>query len=177
MPLELLAAWLSENPDGLSDYPLPNGRDVYGPPLPPRPVRARPAFPPAAVHREVRAADVIGRLKEIPREQGGAKAKKGPAPKGVVGESPRFSERTRDEAAEKLGVTPDYARAVETVFTTPGVPESLKAAVNSGKVAPTTAKARLSTYAEKVRAFHAEHVTKREATPVQTELFASGGSR
>jgi ParB-like chromosome segregation protein Spo0J len=75
------------------------------------------------------------RLKEIPREQGGAKAKMG---RRKSGESPRLLQ-TRDVAAKQIGVPVDVARACEKVFTTPGVPAELKAAVNRGAVAPTTA--------------------------------------
>ncbi len=83
------------------------------------------------------------RLREIPQTEGGAKKKRG-RPEGSVGSKnnpgikPGISE-TRDDAAEMLGVSTDEARALETVFTTPGVPEALKAAVNSGAVAPTPA--------------------------------------
>lgn len=89
------------------------------------------------------------RLKEIPREQGGAKGKRGApvgnanAAKGTAknncGESPTIELKARDEAAKRLGVSTDVARACETVFATDGVPDELKRAVNDGKVAPTTA--------------------------------------
>lgn len=76
------------------------------------------------------------RLRETPREQGGAKGKRGRPKKG--GASPTFS-KTRDDAAKVLGLGSDEARALETVFTTDGVPAELKAAVNTGKVKPTPA--------------------------------------
>jgi len=76
------------------------------------------------------------RLKEIPREQGGAKKKIGRPEKGAES---RTVSKTRDDAAQRIGVSRDIAEACETVFSTPGVPEELKSAVNRGKVAPTTA--------------------------------------
>ena len=78
----------------------------------------------------------MNRLKQIPREQGGAKAKMGrpksPSPGTGLSES-------RSEAAKMLGVGRKTAEACETVFTTPGVPEELKKAVDKGRVAPTAA--------------------------------------
>lgn len=90
------------------------------------------------------------RLKAIPREQGGAKRKRGApagnanAAKGGVKikgaeKSTIDSGKTSDAAAALLGVSRSVAEACETVFTTPGVPEALKEAVNTGKVAVTTA--------------------------------------
>ena len=94
----------------------------------------------------VQIAHAFRRLKEIPREQGGAKKKRGGdhgnqhcGEKRQGAESRTLPSTTRDEAAAKLGVSRDIAEACETVFHTPGVPEVLKAAVNDGKVAPTTA--------------------------------------
>lgn len=95
----------------------------------------------------IQIAFAFKRLKEIPREEGGAKKKHGgdrksEAAKNQARESPHLIQsraRTDADAAAKLGVSEDVARACETVFTTPNVPEKLKAAVNSGKVAPTTA--------------------------------------
>ncbi len=66
------------------------------------------------------------RLKQIPREQGGAKAKMGRPSKSAT--SSGLSE-SRDTAAELLGVSRNVAEACETIFTTPGVPDALKAAV------------------------------------------------
>lgn len=77
------------------------------------------------------------RLKEIPREQGGAKGKAGRPSNAAT--SRGISGDTRHVAAEQLGVSRDVAEACEKVFATPGVPAELKAAVNRGKVAPTTA--------------------------------------
>jgi hypothetical protein len=76
------------------------------------------------------------RLKEIPREEGGAKGKRGRPGKGAS--SSTFS-KTRDDAAQMLGVGRNEAEACATVFTTPGVPDELKAAVNREELAPTTA--------------------------------------
>lgn len=80
------------------------------------------------------------RLKEIPKAEGGAKAKMG-RPKGDEKKSAesRPLSRSRDDAAEQLGVSRDIAESLEAVFTTPGVPDELKSAVNDGRVAPTTA--------------------------------------
>jgi hypothetical protein len=77
------------------------------------------------------------RLKDLPKEEGGTKKK--PGPKGNGGAKPTNSKKGRDDAAAMLGVGTDEARALETVFTTPGVPDELKSAVNSGKLAPTPA--------------------------------------
>ncbi len=80
------------------------------------------------------------RLKELPKEEGGVKRKVG-RPKQEPDKSSasgRFS-RSDDDAAELLGVGRGEARALETVFTTPGVPDELKKAVNKGTVAPTPA--------------------------------------
>lgn len=89
-------------------------------------------------------AVAMKRLRELSREQGGAKAKRGgdhgnqhTGGKRQVGESPQLP--TRDLAASTLGVSTDVARACETVFSTPGVPDDFKAAVNDGSVKPTTA--------------------------------------
>ena len=76
------------------------------------------------------------RLKETSKEEGGAKKKIGRPEKG--GERSTVS-KSRDDAAAMLGVGEQEARALETVFTTEGVPEAVKQAVDSGKVAPTTA--------------------------------------
>jgi hypothetical protein len=80
------------------------------------------------------------RLRELPKEDGGAKRKMGRPSKGEQksGAKPLLSQ-SRDEAASILGVGVDEARALETVFTTPGVPVELKAAVNRGELAPTPA--------------------------------------
>jgi ParB-like chromosome segregation protein Spo0J len=83
------------------------------------------------------------RLKEIPREQGGAKAKHGGDRKVKMSEGQGAAcgtlNKTRSEAASQLGVGRHIAEACEKVFSTPGVPAELKAAVNKGNVAPTTA--------------------------------------
>jgi hypothetical protein len=80
------------------------------------------------------------RLRELPKEQGGTKRKMGRPAAGLEksGANPRLSQG-RDEAAAILGVSTDEARALEKVFSTPGVPEELKRAVNRGTVAPTPA--------------------------------------
>jgi ParB-like chromosome segregation protein Spo0J len=76
------------------------------------------------------------RLKEIPREQGGAKAKMGRPGKSAARSG--LSE-SRDEAAKMLGVGRNEAEACATVFTTPGVPDEVKSAVNRDELAPSTA--------------------------------------
>ncbi|MFO0675279.1 MAG: hypothetical protein U0169_02015 [Polyangiaceae bacterium] len=78
----------------------------------------------------------VERLKEIPKSEGGAKSKMGRP--GKSGPRSGHSE-SRDEAAKMLGVGPQEARALETVFTTPGVPDELKAAVNAGAMSPSRA--------------------------------------
>lgn len=80
------------------------------------------------------------RLKETAKEDGGAKRPMGRPKAGEEksGAKPTLS-RSRDDAAATLGIGTDEARALETVFTTEGVPEAVKQAVDSGKVAPTTA--------------------------------------
>ena len=60
------------------------------------------------------------RLKETAKEDGGAKKKVGRPENG--GEKTTVS-KTRDDAAAMLGVNTNEARALETVFTTEGVPE------------------------------------------------------
>lgn len=85
------------------------------------------------------------RLREIPKGEGGTKKKMGRPKSGV---KPELSEG-RDEAAAMLGVSTDEARALETVFTTPGVPDELKAAVNSGAIAPTPAAKAVRTEAKR----------------------------
>ena len=87
------------------------------------------------------------RLKETAKADGGAKGKGAGRPKKgeeYSGAKPGITE-TRDAAAEMLGVGTDEARALETVFTTPGVPDAMKAAVDSGKLAPTTAAKAIAT--------------------------------
>lgn len=84
------------------------------------------------------------RLKEIPREQGGAKAKHGgdrqsADAKKQGAESRTLVGKTRDAAAEIAGVSRDVAESCEAVFFTEGVPDELKAAVNAGQIAKTTA--------------------------------------
>ncbi len=85
-------------------------------------------------------AIVYKRLRELPKSAGGTKGKMGRPKKGEEksGANTRLS-RPRDEAATLLGVTVNEARALETVFTTPGVPDALKSAVNKGTLAPTPA--------------------------------------
>lgn len=82
------------------------------------------------------------RLKELPKDQGGTKKKRGGDRKSAAAQNQSGSKSTlksRDEAAKLLGVGEQEARALETVFTTPGVPEELKRAVNNEQVAPTPA--------------------------------------
>lgn len=83
------------------------------------------------------------RLRETPRATGGTKGQKGGGTKGKRGAPNQSGSRTgleaRDEAAATLGVGVNEARSLETVFHTPGVPDELKAAVNTGKVKPTPA--------------------------------------
>lgn len=106
--------------------------------------------------RQLRRSEIaraFARLKEIPRADGGAKAKRGrpsktaytppadgphgdpSAPDEKGGTSATFS-KTRDEAARVLHVSTHEARACEEVFLTPGVPQVLKDAVDANKVAP-----------------------------------------
>lgn len=86
-------------------------------------------------------------LKNTPRAQGGTKGKPG-APKGNQnrkgggkvgnnGGSSATVEKARDAAASALGVGTHEARALETVFLTPGVPKEVQDAVNRGEVKPT----------------------------------------
>lgn len=86
------------------------------------------------------------RLKETAKEDGGAKRPMGRPKKGEEksGAKPGLLE-SRDAAAAMLGVGTDQARALESVFTTPGVPEVIKVAVDSGKLAPTTAAKAIAT--------------------------------
>lgn len=79
------------------------------------------------------------RLRGLPKEQGGTKRKMGRPAKDAKSSAGRQLSRSDDDAAETLGVKRDEARALETVFTTPGVPDELKRAVNKGTVAPTPA--------------------------------------
>lgn len=121
------------------------------------PVRVVPPFPDYRAEvefvirqntdrRQLTKAEVamaFKRLKELPVSAGGTKRKMG-RPKGArepaekCGARPTLS-KSRDDAAAVLGVGVDEARALETVFTTPGVPEELKTAVNRGAVKPTPA--------------------------------------
>lgn len=83
-------------------------------------------------------------LRETPREQGGAAGKRGGDRKSVDAKnqsaaSGTLKPKARDEAAALLGVGRHEAEALEIVFATPGVPEELKRAVNSGVVAATPA--------------------------------------
>lgn len=83
------------------------------------------------------------RLKETPRDEGGAKGSKGGGAKGKRGAPNQSGARAgkdgRDEAASMLGIGTHEARALETIFTTPGVPVELKKAVDKGTVKPTPA--------------------------------------
>lgn len=79
----------------------------------------------------------LRRLKEIPREHGGAKAPMGRPKKSAT--SGTLSGSTRDSAAAAVGVSRHVADACEKVFGTEGVPEDFKAAVNTKKIAVTTA--------------------------------------
>ncbi len=92
------------------------------------------------------------RLKELPKEQGGTKKKMGRPPKGQQ-KSPAKRGLSKDASAEDaasvLGVGKDEARALETVFTTPGVPDELKRAVNDEVIAPTPAAKAVRTEAKR----------------------------
>lgn len=80
------------------------------------------------------------RLRNTPKAEGGTKRKPGPQAKGPNSSASRqVSKRSDEEAADILGVKRDEARALEAVFTTPGVPKELKDAVNKGTVKPTPA--------------------------------------
>lgn len=77
-------------------------------------------------------------LRTTPRAEGGTKAKMGRPKKGdEKSSSGRQLSRSDEQAAESLGVGRIEARALETVFLTPGVPKEVQDAVNSGRVAPT----------------------------------------
>lgn len=82
------------------------------------------------------------RLRNLPTEEGGTKKKRG-RPEGSVGGTNNGGSgstiKAREEAAAVLGIGEQEARALETVFTTPGVPDELKKSVNAGTVAPTPA--------------------------------------
>lgn len=89
------------------------------------------------------------RLREIPKGEGGTKGKRGRPEKGGVSATIKEPTKARDEAAAMLGVSSHEARDLETVFTTPGVPDELKAAVNSGVIAPTPAAKAVRTEAKR----------------------------
>jgi hypothetical protein len=86
------------------------------------------------------------RLKSLPPEQGGVKKERG-RPKGITqsvdkaGASSGIIDTgdSRKAAAEVLKIGYKEAEALEAVFMPEDVPAELKAAVNSGKVAPTPA--------------------------------------
>ena len=86
--------------------------------------------------REIALA--FSRLKSTPKAEGGTKTGKGKRT-DLTSASKSGGCEARDDAAEVLGVGRNEAEALEDVFTTPGVPEELKDAVNSGKVKPTPA--------------------------------------
>ena len=85
------------------------------------------------------------RLKDLPREQGGAKGKKGGDTRSKEAKALRDQSaasgtlKARDEAADILKVGRHEASALETIFATPGVPEELKHAVDKKLIAPTPA--------------------------------------
>jgi ParB-like chromosome segregation protein Spo0J len=91
------------------------------------------------------------RLRELPKEEGGTKLKMGRPAKGQEKSRPgsRLSQRADASAAKALGVGEREARALETVFATPGVPAELKTAVNKGSVAPTPAARAVRTEAKR----------------------------
>ena len=91
-------------------------------------------------------ASAFKRLRELPKSEGGTKRQRGGDRKSEAAKNQSASsstlieqDRGRDEAAALLGVGRNEAIALEKVFCTPGVPDELKAAVNSGAVAPTPA--------------------------------------
>ena len=74
--------------------------------------------------RKSEIALAFKRLRELPKEQGGTKRKPGPKPNRTgcpILSASRQDSRADTEAAEALGVNRNEARALETVFTTPGV--------------------------------------------------------
>lgn len=82
------------------------------------------------------------RLRELPKAQGGTAGKRGGDRRSAAAKEQSGSRSTlkaREEAASILGVGEQEARALETVFATPGVPDELKRAVNQGTIAPTPA--------------------------------------
>lgn len=84
------------------------------------------------------------RLRNLPPAEGGTKKRRG-RPEDSVGSKNnsssggRVSERADQDAADTLGIGKGEARALETVFSTPGVPAELKTAVNRGDIAATPA--------------------------------------
>lgn len=86
-------------------------------------------------------AVAMKRLRELSREQGGAKGKTGRPTKENGAAGGTISGKTRDIAADTIGVGRHKAEACETVFSTPGVPEDFKAAVNAGTIKPVPAAA------------------------------------
>jgi hypothetical protein len=85
-------------------------------------------------------------LKSTPRAEGGTKGKRGGdgsnqhSKKSKGGSSTtiaRSEAKARDAAAATLGIGANEARALETVFLTPGVPKEVQDAVNRGEVKPT----------------------------------------
>lgn len=82
------------------------------------------------------------RLRETPRAQGGTSGGKGGRPrKGAERNLQSGAQVSRgdEDAAELLNIGVGEARALETVFTTEGVPDEVKRAVNAGVVKPTPA--------------------------------------
>lgn len=85
-------------------------------------------------------------LRKTPKEEGGTAKKRG-RKEGVPNGSSKAANngaqlstiKARDEAAEILNVSRNEAERLETVFTTPGVPDELKRAVDKGEVAPSRA--------------------------------------
>lgn len=82
------------------------------------------------------------RLRELPKEEGGTKRAMGRPKRGEEKSATKrghSGDPSAEDAASVLGVSRDEARSLETVFATPGVPASLKKAVNTGVIAPTPA--------------------------------------
>jgi hypothetical protein len=80
------------------------------------------------------------KLKETPPEEGGVARAPG-RPKKEEENSAKFSwvSQSRDDAAAQLGVSRNIAEACVTVFTTPGVPDEVKNAVNEERLGVTVA--------------------------------------
>ncbi|HEY0469996.1 MAG TPA: hypothetical protein VGC79_37675 [Polyangiaceae bacterium] len=113
-------------------------------------------------HRQIAAAFTT--LKTLTPEQGGTKAPRGrPAKSSACG---TFVERrkTDEEAAKKLGMGKHKARALETVFHTPGVPDEVKDAVDKQQVSPTRAE-------KVIKAHQAKDGTIADPDAISSALF------